>query len=196
MKKLGLLLAIFLMSVTACYAANIKVTAINQISTKSPNEIIKVQVVETIQLSESFILKEGTVLEGKMVDVIPPKRLKKNSTFSFIPQKYTVDGKTTIISESYKGKYSPIVDFDKGKLATSAALSIGNKFVKGLSSGFYAVKGAVKNEKNNVIVSACDSVYQNSPLSSIEKGVDTVVAPNTMFTFIFPDDKKQKDSTK
>src|SRR5574344_57574 len=94
MKKLGLLLAIFLMSVTACYAANIKVTAINQISTKSPNEIIKVQVVETIQLSESFILKEGTVLEGKMVDVIPPKRLKKNSTFSFIPQKYTVDGKT------------------------------------------------------------------------------------------------------
>jgi len=106
--------------------------------------------------------------------------------FPFCPQKYTVAGKTYPINGGYVGKYSPLIKINKEKLAKSAVLTAGDFLVKGLSYGYYAVEGAVKDEKGNVVVSSVNNVYKNSPLSYVEKGKYTVVAPNTLFSFKFP----------
>ena len=62
---------------------------------------------------------------------------------------------------------------------------MGNHFVKGISSGFYAVEGAVKNEEGNRLKSAAENVYENSVFSYAEKGEQLHIAPNTCFGLKF-----------
>src|SRR5574344_177857 len=129
-KNLVTLLMTFLVSASVCYAQNMKVSAVDEISTKNKGQLIKVKVLETMQLSDSITIEEGSIVEGKMVNVVSAKRMKKNTTFSFAPQQYTLNNQTVKIDGNFVGKYSPRIDFDTKTVATSAALSVGNHFVK------------------------------------------------------------------
>ena len=175
MKNFLFLILIFLAG-CVCYAEDMKVMALNDISTDTPSEI-KVQVLQTMKLDEGVILEQGTIVKGMMVDVVPPKRLKRDATFSFMPTMYTTPDKTTYkLNRKYVGKFSPKIEIDKGELAKTAALSVGDFFVKGLSTGFYAVQGAIKDEKGNRLVSSVNNVYENSFLSYISKGESIYIA--------------------
>ena len=148
-----------------------------------------------MKLDEGVILEQGTIVKGMMVDVIPPKRLKRDATFSFMPTMYTTPDKTTYkLNRKYVGKFSPKIEIDKGELAKTAALSVGDFFVKGLSTGFYAVQGAIKDEKGNRLVSSVNNVYENSLFSYISKGDSTYIAAQSLFTFRFdnPDPEESK----
>ncbi len=186
MKKIVIGMLVFLATMSVCFAEDMKVMALSQISTQQPEQLIRVKVLETMQLNDNLVINEGAIVEGQMVKVVSPKRLKRNASFSFLPLKYTVVGRTYPINGGYVGKYSQNIKINKEKLAKSAVLTAGDFLVKGLSYGYYAVEGAVKDEKGNVVVSSVNNVYKNSPLSYVEKGKYTVVAPNTLFSFKFP----------
>lgn len=193
MKKFLVSILIFLAG-CVCYAEDMKVMALNDISTDTPSEI-KVQVLQTMKLDEGVILEQGTIVKGMMVDVVPPKRLKRDATFSFMPTMYTTPDKTTYkLNRKYVGKFSPKIEIDKGELAKTAALSVGDFFVKGLSTGFYAVQGAIKDEKGNRLVSSVNNVYENSLFSYISKGESIYIAAQSLFTFRFanPDPEESK----
>ena len=74
---------------------------------------------------------------------------------------------------------------NKGQLAKSAALSVGNFFVKGLSMGVAAVSGAIKNEDDNRLKSSAGAMYEASPFSLVKKGEDLYIEKNTHFFLKF-----------
>lgn len=187
MKKIFFVLAIALCTASSVFAEDMKVMALKDFSTDKPSEI-KVQVLQTMKLDEGVVIEQGSVVTGFMIDVIPAKRLKRDATFSFMPTGYiTPKREQYSINRKYVGKFSPKIEIDKTELAKTAALSVGDFFVKGLSTGFYAVQGAIKNEKENRFVSSVQNVYENSLLSYIEKGGATCIKAQSMFTFRFPD---------
>ncbi len=187
MKKIFFVLAIALCTASSVFAEDMKVMALKDFSTDKPSEI-KVQVLQTMKLDEGVVIEQGSVVTGFMIDVIPAKRLKRDATFSFMPTGYiTPKREQYSINRKYVGKFSPKIEIDKTELAKNAALSVGDFFVKGLSTGFYAVQGAIKNEKENRFVSSVQNVYENSLLSYIEKGGATCIKAQSMFTFRFPD---------
>ena len=187
MKKIFFVLAIALCTASSVFAEDMKVMALKDFSTDKPSEI-KVQVLQTMKLDEGVVIEQGSVVTGVMVDVIPAKRLKRDATFSFMPTGYiTPKREQYSINRKYVGKFSPKIEIDKTELAKTAALSVGDFFVKGLSTGFYAVQGAIKDEKGNRFVSSVQNVYENSLLSYIEKGGATCIKAQSMFTFRFPD---------
>lgn len=174
------------------FAQTLEVSSLSKFSTLNPPTSIQVKLLEPLELSEDLTLPSGVVLSGDLVDVVSPRRLKRNASFSFKLKSYKDSyGKTHNVNSYIVAKYT--TPLDKGDLAKSAALGVGNFFVKGLSMGVAAVQGAAKNEEGNRLKSSAVSVYESSPFSYAEKGEDLEISVNQPFYLKFPDiDKKSK----
>lgn len=185
MKKFYLYCLLILgMLVQPAYAKTIPVQALDDFTTEKPSHTLQVKILEGIVLDENLMFENGYIVEGRIVDVKNPKRLKRNATFSFVPTSFIDEnGKITYIKGYYPAKYTTKIN--KGQLAKSAALGVGNFFVKGLSIGYSAVEGAVKNEKDNRFKSSVNAVYEDSPFSYVEKGGEIVIQKDQNFFLNF-----------
>lgn len=181
MKKLLIVCAAFILGSSAL-AETLKVEAITPFSTTNPPEIIQVRAIGEIQLTPDIKINEGDILSGCMTDIKDPKRLKRNATFKYqIKTVTSSDGTSTKVNTI--AKYVPPFKLDKVETAKSAALSVGNHFVEGLSMGYRAVEGAIKSENgaDNRISSAVENVYDHSVLSYASKGEDVVISTGDIF---------------
>lgn len=167
MKNLCLVAAISTMLFMPVLAKNVEVEALSNFSTDNPPKTYAVKIVEPIA-TDKGVIESGSILEGK-ISAKDAKRLKIDATFSFVPTTLTEpNGNVIKVKRSYIGKYSK--GLDKGQLAKTAVLSAGNFVIKGFSTGYTALEGAVKNEQGNVLKSSAVAVYKNSPLSYAQKG--------------------------
>lgn len=182
MKKLGLLLTMIAMLSVPAYAKNVEVEALSDFTTDNPPKTFAVKIVEPIG-TEKGIIERGSVIEGK-ITAKDAKRLKRDATFSFVPTTLTEpNGNIIKVKRNYVGKYSK--SLDKGQLAKTAVLSAGNFVVKGFSTGFTAIEGAIKNEQGNVLKSSAVALYEKSPLSYVEKGDVLVIKEGEHFYINF-----------
>lgn len=175
-------------------AKPIAVEALSDFTTENPPKEMSIKLLEDIAVDDTLTIKAETIVDGNVVDVTAPKRLKRNASFTFVPTSYKDErGQVVVIKNYYPAKYTTKVN--KGQLAKSAALSVGNFFVKGLSIGYSAVEGAIKNEKDNRFKSSVTEVYQDSPLSYVEKGEELVIEKGQLFFLNFrtKDDVPEED---
>lgn len=195
MKKiLYLLVLIFGLLCQPVLAKTVAVEALNDFSTEKPSARMSIRILEDLAIDDNVVFSEGTVVDGKVVDVTDPKRLKRDATFTFVPLSYVdKNGKTIDVKGYYPAKYTTKIS--KGELAKNVGLGVGNFFVKGLSLGYSAVEGAVKNEKDNRFKSSVTEVYKDSPFSYVEKGTELVIEKNQMFYLNFKskDDEDESD---
>lgn len=190
MKKLVLMAAFMVFGLLPAFADTMVVGAVSTIHTNHPSDVVKVKVLRNCTL-DNVPLKIGYVLEGK-INVTDPKRLKRNATFTFTPETYTdLEGNVEKFTYALEGKFTEEFQLDAKSLAESAITSVANHFVKGISFGYYAVKGAVQNKDGNRFVSCVDAMYQNSPLSYIEKGADLEILEESVFGLKFSECKNE-----
>lgn len=193
-KNLYLLVLIFGLLCQPVFAKTVAVEALNDFSTENPSARMSIKILEDLAIDDNVVFSEGTVVDGKVVDVTDPKRLKRDATFTFVPLSYVdKNGKTIDVKGYYPAKYTTKIS--KGELAKNVGLGVGNFFVKGLSLGYSAVEGAVKNEKDNRFKSSVTEVYKDSPFSYVEKGTELVIEKNQMFYLNFKskDDEDESD---
>lgn len=191
MKKWLLLFALLLIPQVAFCDEILQVESLTEFSTADYPEFVKLRALNDLKLSSDVTIKAGYVLTGKLTEVSSPKRLKRNAKFSFMPLSYVDNSGSLIeIKEPFEGKYSAKLEIDKGQIAKSAALGVGNYFVKGISMGYYAVEGAVKNESDNRFKSSAKSVYENSPFAYVEKGQDIEIKVSDIFGLKFKVDEE------
>lgn len=187
MKKILVLFTFLFIAVMPVSAATIKVKALSDFTTENPSDTLTVQAVSDLNLDNEILIFEGYTLKGDIVDVVSPKRLKRDATFSFILKEYTdLNGdihKLNQENQIVKGKFT--TKFNYLSVAKSAALSVGNYFVKGLSMGYAAIEGAIKNEEDNRLKSSAVSLYESTPISYVEKGQDIVIAKDQVFMLNF-----------
>lgn len=190
MKRSLLIITFLLFSIVPVFAETMAVQALTDISTTEPEKDVRVRVMRDCTLAD-IPMKIGYVLEGKMI-VTDAKRLKRDASFTFYPVNYIdLEGNVIHISQLYYGKFSPKFEIDAKSLAESAVVSVANHFIKGISSGFYAVQGAVKNEKGNRLTSAAYGLYQHSFLSYVEKGQPLTIVKETLFGLKFDECKNE-----
>ena len=174
---------------TSALAKTVEVMSYTAFSTANPPSSIKVELLDNLEISAGTIIPAGAEVEGKLVDVVSPKRLKRDATFSFQPELYIVNGFKHNLDGGIKAKYTDTLD--KAELAKKAVLSAGNHFVKGLTVGVSAIEGAVKNSEGNRFKSGAKSVYNATPLSYTQKGNDLEITENQVFYLKFPDIKDE-----
>lgn len=184
MRKFILLLFTILIC-SPVWAETVIVEALEDFSTDNPPQTLKVKALSNITLDDNLTLIKGDIIKGEILGVKDPKRLKRNATFSFKLLSYeSVDtGLINKIEKEYIGKYT--TKLNKADIAKSAALTVGNYFIHGISLGFNAIEGAVKNEENNRLKSSAVSVYQSSPISYVEKGHELNIKKNDAFYLKF-----------
>ena len=195
MKKWLCLLSAMVFSAASVQAAEIlQVESLTKFSTAEYPAEVQLRALNDINLSTDIQIKEGYTVTGKLTDVSSPKRLKRDAKFSFMPLYYVdYSGKTNMIKEPVEGKFTKDIEINKGELAKSAALTVGNHFLQGLSMGYYAVEGAVKNESDNRFKSSVKSVYEHSPLSYVEKGQDIEINVHDVFGLKFKVDDEDEE---
>lgn len=193
--KVGLIV-ILCSFVSPAFADRLHVQAMSDFSTFKPVNTITFKALNGIELSHDVKIWGGYVVKARVHEVTPPKRLKRNATFKIVPVSYTDnEGHTYQIKEEFVGKFSPKFELDKAELAKSAALTVGDYFVKGISLGYHAVEGAVKNEEGNRAKSSAVSVYKNSPLSYVENGQEIEIKKDDLFSFTFKVEDDDEDET-
>ncbi len=181
MKRLVLILCLLSQPVIA---KTIPVQALADLSTENPPKVYAIKILQDLFLDENTTIKEDDILYGRIVDIKDPKRLKRNATFTFVPETLkTYEGEVVELKGYYPAKYT--TKLNKGQIAKSAALGVGSYFVKGLSMGYSAIEGAVKNEKDNRFKSSVTSVYESSPLSYVKKGHEIEIEKEQVFLLNF-----------
>lgn len=182
MKKLLILGALLIIG-TSAFAKTVKVEAITSFSTIDPPERIELKAIDEIQLTKDIKIEEGDILTGTLTDIKDPKRLKRDATFKYEIKTVTnALGRTKHVNENNIGKYVPPFKLDKKEIAKSAALTVGDHFVSGLSLGYHAIEGAVGEEaKGHRIHSAVENVYENSVLSYASKGDEIEIKTGDIF---------------
>lgn len=177
--------AIFIGAAMPVFADTMAVEALTVISTENPKAPVKLRVAKNCKLGD-IELKIGYVLNGHIMSITDPKRLKRDASFTFAPESYVdTKGHEKKFAALYEGKYSPNFEIDAGKLAKSAALTVGNQLISGFKMGYQAVEGAIENEEGNAVKSAAKNVYENSVFSYGEKGNQLYIQPFTPFGLKF-----------
>ena len=186
MKKfLNFSLLSLLLLASPVFAKTVAVEAMSGFTTENPPREMSVKLLEDIVLDDNTTLAADYILDGKIVDVTDPKRLKRNATFTFVPVSYKdKNGKVSQIKAYCPAKYTTKIN--KGELAKSVGLGVGSFFVK----------GAIKNEQDNRFKSSVTNVYNDSPLSYVEKGEELVIEKEQVFflNFKLKDDVEEDDA--
>ena len=191
MKKI-LLTLICLSQISACFAADyLKVTAMEDFSTDSPKDTFNVRLREEGTLGK-YELPTNSILHCQVLQVVDPKRGKRNAVFFVKPLTYTQGNQTLKIQEEMYGKYTTVVlskeeikKLPYGKMIKNGALMVGSYFVKGLSIGVAFVEGVAKNEQDNRLKSGVTNAYEESPISLVEKGEQLDIKTGDDFYFVF-----------
>ena len=185
--KAGILTVFCVLFIKPAFATEVlKVESLSNFSTLKPPKFISFKSMSSVTLDENITIPKGVIVKGRLTEVKSPKRLKRNASFSVIPVSYVdIKGNVVYIPVEYIGKFSPKFEVDKVDVAKNAALTVGNHFVKGISMGYHAVEGAVKNEEGNRFKSSAVSVYENSPFSYIEKGSELEIRRHDLFSLRF-----------
>ena len=199
-KKLFILFSVIILHVSASFGAvQLKVSSQQEFRTDNPSEYIKVKVNKDTTLGK-YELKQNDILKCKVLQVVDPKRGKRNAVFYVQPVCYSDYGKVTQINDEYYGKYSKTVlskeeikNLPKGKIVKGAALAVGSYFFKGLSTGVSFAQGVIQNEEDNRLKSGVVQAYKDSPLSYVEKGEQLDINIGDEFYLVFKLDNDEDD---
>ena len=182
-KRVILSVVMSVLAFATAYAETIKAKAVTPFSTESPSQTMQFKVIEEVDYDD-ITLPEGSLVTANVMDVISPKRLKRNATFTLVPQTYTDNaGQIHKFTYKYLCKYS--LPIDKKDMAIKAGTTVGGFFVKGLSLGVSAVRGAIDNDEDNRFKSAAVRVYDDSPISMVENGQEINLHEGDIFYLKF-----------
>lgn len=170
MRKLLLLLTLIIFFVAPAYARATQVEAMTPYNSNTPADTIIFKVITSTYIENFGTLQNGDIIDATVVRAKDNTRLKQNATFSVKIYKITYANGTTVYPENLYAKYT--TEWDKVETTKTVALSVGNRFVKGMTFGYRTVEGAIKNPEGNRAKSAGVALYNATPLSLISKGKD------------------------
>ena len=161
-------------------AKTVKVKALTPFNSTKPPYSFEVKVLKTTTLVDNFSVESGSILRGYIYKTLPPKRLKQSASFIFIPQVYiTKSGKQQHITNMV-AQYTTKIN--KKDVIVNSAYVFGTIPIVIATAGIFAYQGA-KNAQpgEDTVKSSAINVYENSPLSLIEKGNNLNIEKNQNF---------------
>lgn len=160
-------------------------------NSNNPSDTIVFKVVNANYIENYGILYNDDIIEGIVIRAKDNNRLKQNATFSLKITQIRQSNGELQEPQNLFAKYT--TEMDKLETSKTAALTVGNFFVKGLSCGYRTVEGAVKNPEGNRFKSAGVALYNSTPLAYINKGKDILIDVGNQFLLnievVTPEDK-------
>lgn len=170
MKKIILVITLLIFFTAPANAKATLVEAMTPYNSDNPTDTVVFKIVNTNYIANYGILYSDDIVEGIVIRAKDNNRLKQNATFSLKITKIRQRNGELQEPQNLFAKYT--TELDKVETTKTAALTVGNYFVKGISCGYRTIEGAVKNPEGNRFKSAGVALYNSTPLSYINKGKD------------------------
>ncbi len=183
MKKILLLITLIIFFTAPANAKATLVEAMTPYDSNNPTDTLIFRVVNANTIESYGIIYAGDIIEGIVIRAKDNSRLKQNATFSLKVTKIRQYNGNLQEPQNLFAKYT--TEWDKVETGKTAALTVGNFFVKGISCGYRTVEGAVKNPEGNRFKSAGVALYNSTPLSYISKGKDILIHVGDNFLLNF-----------
>ena len=173
MKKNILIIITLLFISLPVSAKTLKAVSLCRFSTDNPDDYFAARIIETQKLSKDKYVKVGTEIYGRVVNINHPQVGKRDASFDFIIDKVTYNDKVRVLENP--DIVASVVPYDPSKTQNfvfRAAKTGAGFFVKGLTQGISFVQGVASADKGTRLKSGVNKVYQDSPLSYVEKGIE------------------------
>lgn len=182
-KFISIFLVIIIQSIyLAAEAKTIKVKALSDFNSLNPPKYYKVQMLEPFYVeTENIQLNAGYILDGYIAKVIPPKRLKQDATFIFVPTKYLDSNKNIHYIKTLVGARTTKIDAKNLVISSALVFTVGIVPALLAIPGFFAAEGAIKAKDGEKTKASIDNAYEKSYLSIGEKGNDLHILKNEVF---------------
>ena len=189
MKKFLLILLVSVLFTSFCYAKNVKVKveSLNNVSIDSHTQNMRVRVIEETKIKDDITLQKDSVLDSRMIEIVPPKRAKRNGYVVVEPILYIYNGLVIPIqNEELRAKLTYYVKPNYKKAAIDTGIGIGASFVKG---GKYIASFSegviIPKEGESRIKSGFENLYENSALSYAGKGKEVNIKRGDILVYKF-----------
>lgn len=169
-------------SVLTASAKTIRVKSLTDFDSLKPPRHYSVEVIDPFYVeTENVYLNPGYILNGYIAQVIPPKRLKQDATFVYVPTAYMDSNNKSHPLSTVVGART--TKFNTTELVVSSALAMTIGLVPALLAvpGFFAAEGAIKANDGNRTKTSIDNAYNKSFLSLWEKGGNLHISRNEIF---------------
>ncbi|MBR1681396.1 hypothetical protein IJ707_06380 [bacterium] len=182
-KIISILLIFFIQSFyLIADAKTVKVKALADFNSLNPPKYFKVEMLEPFFVeTENINLEAGGVLDGYIAKVIPPKRLKQDATFVYVPTSYIDLNNTPHTLNTLVGARTPKIDAKDLVISSALVLTIGVVPTLLAIPGFFAAEGAFKAKDGDRTKSSINNAYEKSYLSIGEKGNNLHILKNEEF---------------
>ena len=154
----------------SAFAQKVKVEAITPFDSNNPPQYFTVKLKEPIYY-EYISLSENTEVYGYIYQTIPPKRMKQSASFIYVPTSYLDFSGNKKQLRNVVCQYTTRFNFKTA--VVNSAYVFGTVPIMAITAGYFATEGAIKNkseDKTQTLKASAENVYENSPLSLIEKG--------------------------
>lgn len=186
MKKILSLLVFTMLFIPQVQAKLVKVEAATDFSTANPPKTWKVIIAEDVVTKTGYLIKTGSIIEGRVVDVVSPKKLKRDASFGYEPiYLYDTNGNVYSIESKVKADYGFMAKLKPKNAAKKGALSAGNLVIPGFSCAVQTVEGIYKNEQGNRIKSGATALVDSTPISLYKKGQEIEFKKGELFKMSF-----------
>lgn len=182
MKKIILTFAIFMYTTLGAFAETLIGVAMSNFSTENPTSGFAVKIQEDFSLDNIKTYEAGTIFYGNVTKVVHGQIGKRKGYFEFVPTHFVdKNGSYELYRKDLSVKVSFYKPFNKDSakslaesgITTAAGMIFNVPFV---SQGVSFVKGVYTSEEGeNRVISGFKKVYQDSPVSYVEKGEELYV---------------------
>lgn len=187
MKKILFLCVLLILCATSVNAKNVKVESLSFVNNESKTNNISAKVLYDTKLTDTITLKKDAIIDGEVIEIIEPKRGKRNGYLIIQPTSYSEGDKTTkIVNKKIRAKVKYYQEIDYKKVAIETGVDVGASFVKGGKYIVHFIEGVISpNEGETRMKSGFENLYQNSFISFIGKGKDINIKPKDELIYKF-----------
>lgn len=183
-KKITALSLILLIQFTtlAASAKTIRVKSLTDFDSLNPPKYYSVEVLDAFYVqTENAYLQPGYILNGYIAQVIPPKRLKQDATFVYVPTVYMDTNNKSHPLKTVVGARTTKVNTTELVVSSALALTVGIVPALLAVPGFFAAEGACKAKDGEKVKASVGNAYKKSFLSLGEKGKNIHIKRNEEF---------------
>lgn len=189
-------IAIFLISLLflpkLAKAEKMLIEVVDDFSSKNPQSHYSLTLLTDLYVKNGHSLEKGSIIKGKTLEVIPPKRLRKDAYFIFIADSFTIPSENHKVVEIQKKMESKIKYHKKGnakEIVSNTGIIAASHFVPVLNIIVpvlqFGAGIATPKEDENRLHSGCRSLVESWPICYCLKGEEVEIESGSTALFYF-----------
>jgi len=169
-------------------AEKVLVKVLEDFSSENSTYTYSFMLPNAIYAENGRLIEKGSVISGRIIKAVPPKRLKKDAYMLFMAETYTVpsdDNRVVPIRHKKKSriKYYQEFKINKKKIAKEAGTTVAGMIVPGLDYGISFAEGAKNAEDGHKFKAGCRGIMEGWPLCYCLKGKEIEIKSGTLAIF-------------